>query len=176
MVPLGPNPVIAIVAGETSGDILGAGLMRALRRFYPAARFVGVCGPLMEAEGGESLFPMENLAVMGITEILPKLRGLLRLRGELVAHILSSKPVVCIIIDSLDFNLGVDTQVHAQGLRTVDYVCYSVWAWRNGRMKTLQASVDHMLALLPFDADIYTKAGVRVTFEGHPLADENPLQ
>jgi len=176
MVPLGPNPVIAIVAGETSGDILGAGLMRALRRFYPAARFVGVCGPLMEAEGGESLFPMENLAVMGITEILPKLRELLRLRRELVAHILAAKPVVCITIDSPDFTLGVAKQVHAQGVRTVHYVSPSVWAWRKGRMKTIQASVDHMLALLPFEADIYTKAGVPVTFVGHPLADEIPLQ
>src|SRR5699024_225088 len=176
MVPLGPNPVIAIVAGETSGDILGAGLMRALRRFYPAARFVGVCGPLMEAEGGESLFPMENLAVMGITEILPKLRELLRLRRELVAHILAAKPVVCITIDSPDFTLGVAKQVHAQGVRTVHYVSPSVWAWRKGRMKTMQASVDHVIALLPYVADIYTKVGVPVTFVGHPLADEIPLQ
>lgn len=176
MAELGLNPVIAIVAGETSGDILGAGLIRALRRYYPAARFIGVCGPLMEAEGGESLFPMESLAVMGITEILPKLPELFRLRRELVAHILAAKPAVCITIDSPDFTLGVAKQVHAQGVRTVHYVSPSVWAWRQGRMKTIQASIDHMLALLPFEETIYREAGVPVTFVGHPLADEIPLQ
>ncbi|HLR17621.1 MAG TPA: lipid-A-disaccharide synthase [Alcanivoracaceae bacterium] len=171
MASLGSSPVIAIVAGETSGDILGAGLIRALRRFYPAARFIGVCGPLMEEEGGESLFPMEQLAVMGITEIIPKLPELFRLRRQLVEHIAAANPVVCITIDSPDFTLGVAARLHQQGIKTVHYVSPSVWAWRKGRLKTIKANIDHMLALLPFEEQIYQKEGVPVTFVGHPLAD-----
>lgn len=168
--------VIAIVAGETSGDILGSGLMRALREYYPSARFIGVCGPLMQAEGGESLFPMEALSVMGITEVLPKLPELLRLRRELVDYIQAANPAVCITIDSPDFTLGVAQRLRRVGVRTVHYVSPSIWAWRKGRIKTIKAGVDHMLTLLPFEPKIYADAEVPATFVGHPLADEIPLQ
>lgn len=168
--------VIAIVAGETSGDILGAGLMRALREYYPDAKFIGVCGPLMEAEGGESLFPMESLSVMGITEVLPKLPELFRLRRELVDFILAAQPAVCITIDSPDFTLGVAQRLRREGVRTVHYVSPSIWAWRKGRIKTIKAGVEHMLTLLPFEPDIYMQAGVPATFVGHPLADDIPME
>lgn len=168
--------VIAIIAGETSGDILGAGLMKALREYYPNARFVGVCGPLMQAEGGESLFPMEALSVMGITEVLPKLPELFRLRRELVEYIQAAKPAVCITIDSPDFTLGVAQRLRRVGIRTVHYVSPSIWAWRKGRINTIKAGVDHMLTLLPFEPEIYAQAKVPATFVGHPLADEIPLE
>ncbi len=168
-------PVIAIVAGEASGDILGAGLMRALREYYPHAQFMGVCGPLMEAEGGKTVFPMEALSVMGITEVLPKLPELMRLRRELVEAILAAKPAVCITIDSPDFTLGVAQRLRRAGVRTVHYVSPSVWAWRKGRLKTIKAGVDHMLALLPFEPEIYLEAQIPATFVGHPLADDIPM-
>lgn len=168
--------IIAIVAGETSGDILGAGLMRALRQYYPEAKFMGVCGPLMQAEGGESLFPMEALSVMGITEVLPKLPELFRLRRELVEHITAAAPAVCITIDSPDFTLGVAQRLRRAGIRTVHYVSPSVWAWRKGRIKTIKAGVDHMLTLLPFEPEIYAQANIPATFVGHPLADEIPME
>ncbi|WP_416392235.1 lipid-A-disaccharide synthase [Alloalcanivorax xenomutans] len=164
-------PLIALVAGEASGDILGAGLIEALRARYPDARFFGVGGERMIAAGFETLFPMEKLSVMGITEVLAHLPELFRLRRQLVDALLEKRPAVVITIDSPDFTLGVAKRAHAAGLRTVHYVSPSVWAWRQGRVKGIRRDVDLMLTLFPFEALFYEEHGVPVAFVGHPLAD-----
>ena len=165
------SPLIALIAGETSGDLLGAGLMEALRRRWPNARFIGVGGERMAAAGQHSLFPMEKLSVMGLTEVIRHLPELFRLRRQLVDDLLAQRPAVVITIDSPDFTLGVAKRVHAAGLKTVHYVSPSVWAWRQGRVKGIHRDVDHMLTLFPFEARFYEEHGVPVTFVGHPLAD-----
>ena len=169
-------PCFAIVAGEASGDILGAGLMQALSRRYPGCRFIGVGGAEMEAAGLRSLFPMDRLSVMGITEVLARLPELLRLRRQLVDTVLAEKPDAYIGIDSPDFNLPIARRLHGQGIRTVHYVSPSVWAWRQGRIHGIKASIDLMLCLLPFEAAFYREHQVPVAFVGHPLADRVPLE
>ncbi len=169
-------PLIALVAGEASGDILGAGLMEALRQRYPDAEFIGVGGERMEALGLRSLFAMEKLSVMGITEVIAHLPELFRLRRQLVTTLLKRRPAVTITIDSPDFTLGIAKRLHAAGLRTVHYVSPSVWAWRQGRVKRIRRDVDLMLTLLPFEARFYQQHGVPVAFVGHPLADMIELQ
>lgn len=165
------SPLIALIAGETSGDTLGAGLIEALRQRYPNARFIGVGGEQMIAAGLDTLFPMEKLSVMGITEVLAHLPELFRLRRALVSELLRRRPAVVITIDSPDFTLGVAKRVHAAGLKTVHYVSPSVWAWRQGRVKGIRRDVDLMLTLLPFEARFYQEHQVPVVFVGHPLAD-----
>lgn len=167
---------VAIVAGEASGDILGAGLMAALKVHFSNIEFIGVGGDGMTAEGLSSLFPMERLSVMGITEVLGRLPELLRLRRQLVDHILQSGVDVYIGIDSPDFNLPIARRLHQRGVRTVHYVSPSVWAWRQGRIHGIKASIDLMLCLLPFEAAFYENHDVPVAFVGHPLADTVPLQ
>lgn len=169
-------PLIALVAGEASGDILGAGLMEALRERYPDVAFIGVGGERMAAAGLRSLFPMEKLSVMGITEVMVHLPELFRLRGSLVRELLARRPAVTITIDAPDFTLGVAKRVHAAGLKTAHYVSPSVWAWRRGRIKGIRRDVDLMLTLLPFEARFYQEQGVPVVFVGHPLADMIPLE
>jgi lipid-A-disaccharide synthase len=168
-------PCFAIVAGEASGDILGAGLMQALSARYPGCRFIGVGGVEMQASGLDSLFPMDRLSVMGITEVLARLPELLRLRRQLVETVLAEKPDAYIGIDSPDFNLPIARRLHEQGIRTVHYVSPSVWAWRQGRIHGIKASIDLMLCLLPFEARFYEDHQVPVAFVGHPLADRVPL-
>jgi lipid-A-disaccharide synthase len=167
---------IGIVAGEASGDILGAGLMAALRSENPQIRFEGVGGPRMLAQGFVSFYPLDRLSVMGLVDPLKRLPELLRMRRNLVDHFLSQPPDVYIGIDSPDFNLGIERQLHAVGIKTVHYVSPSVWAWRQGRVKKIARSVDLMLTLLPFEAAFYRQHAVPVAFVGHPLADEFPLQ
>ena len=167
----GHAPLIALIAGETSGDTLGAGLIEALRRRYPKARFIGVGGEQMIAAGLDSLFPMEKLSVMGITEVLGHLPELFRLRHRLVKDLLTRRPALVVTIDSPDFTLGVAKRVHAAGIRTAHYVSPSVWAWRQGRVKGIRRDVDLMLTLFPFEARFYEEHGVPVAFVGHPLAD-----
>ncbi len=169
-------PLIALIAGEASGDLLGAGLIEALRRRWPAARFIGVGGERMAAAGQHSLFPMEKLSVMGITEVIGHLPELFRLRRQLVDDLLARRPAVVITIDSPDFTLGVAKRVHAAGLKTVHYVSPSVWAWRQGRVKGIRRDVDLMLTLFPFEARFYEQHGVPVAFVGHPLADMIDLE
>lgn len=169
------GPLIALVAGEASGDILGAGLMQSLRQRYPTARFIGVGGAEMAEAGLDSLFPMDRLSVMGITEVIGRLPELLRLRRQLLAYLLDARPHVCIGIDSPDFNLPIARRLHDAGLRTVHYVSPSVWAWRQGRVKGIRASIDLMLTLLPFEAAFYQQHQVPVEFVGHPLADRMAL-
>jgi len=162
---------IGILAGESSGDILGAGLMQALLQRHPDISFHGIGGPLMEAQGLHSRVPMERLSVMGLVEPLKRLPELLRIRRELVRDFLRDPPDVFIGIDSPDFNLGVEARLRATGIKTVHYVSPSVWAWRQRRIHKIALAVDLMLTLLPFEAGFYRKHEVPVCFVGHPLAD-----
>ncbi|MCY3689678.1 MAG: lipid-A-disaccharide synthase [Gammaproteobacteria bacterium] len=167
---------LGIVAGEKSGDILGAGLMRALRDLYPAAHFSGVGGPEMERLGCDSLAPMERLSVMGLVEPLGRLPELLRIKRRLERFFLKTRPAAFIGIDSPDFNLRLSGSLHKRGIRTIHYVSPSVWAWRKGRIHGIARSIDLMLTLFPFETDIYREHGVRVQCVGHPLADEIGLE
>ncbi|MBW7931815.1 MAG: lipid-A-disaccharide synthase [Gammaproteobacteria bacterium] len=166
---------IVLVAGEASGDQLGAGLIEALRRLQPDARFAGVAGPAMQAAGCEAWVQAEELAVMGLAEVLRHLPRLARLRHSLVQRILADPPDVYVGIDAPDFNLRVAPLLRAAGIRTIQYVSPSVWAWRQGRVKLLREACDRVLCLLPFEAPFLEAAGVSATFVGHPLADAIPL-
>jgi len=170
------SPVFAMVAGEASGDILGADLIRALKQQFPSARFEGVGGPKMQAEGFHSLYQMDRLSVMGLVEPLKRLPELLRIRRAIVKRYSNHKPAAFIGIDSPDFNTNIEYKLRSVGVKTVHYVSPSVWAWRQGRIKKIKKSVDLMLTLLPFEADFYRQYQVPVQFVGHPLASELPEQ
>ena len=167
-----PSPVFAIVAGEASGDILGANLIRALKQLFPDAIFEGIGGPQMQAESFKSLYEMDRLSVMGLVEPLKRLPELLRIRRNIVRRYSNNRPAVFIGIDSPDFNSGIEQRLHRAGVKTVHYVSPSVWAWRQGRIKKIKKSVDLMLTLLPFEADFYRQHQVPVCFVGHPLAQQ----
>jgi len=167
-----PSPVFAIVAGEASGDILGANLIRALKQLFPDAIFEGIGGPQMQAESFRSLYEMDRLSVMGLVEPLKRLPELLRIRRNIVRRYSNNRPAVFIGIDSPDFNSGIEQRLHRAGVKTVHYVSPSVWAWRQGRIKKIKKSVDLMLTLLPFEADFYRQHQVPVCFVGHPLAQQ----
>ena len=164
-----------IVAGEISGDTLGAGLIHALKQHYPNARFVGICGAQMIAEGGESWFPLERLSVMGLVEVLGRIKELFAIRDELVQRFIEQKIDVFIGIDAPDFNLRVAPQLKQAGIKTVHYVSPSVWAWRQGRIHGIKAAIDLMLCLLPFEKEFYDQHQLDAVFVGHPLADSLPL-
>jgi len=169
-------PRIALIAGEASGDMLGGGLMTALRTHFPHARFAGIGGPAMRAEGLEAWHEMSELAVMGLAEVLRHLPRLVRLRRRLRARLLEWRPEVVIGIDAPDFNLGLERWLKRRGVRTVHYVSPSVWAWRQGRAKRIGRSADVVLCLFPMEPAIYAQHGVDARFVGHPLADALPLQ
>ncbi len=163
---------IGIVAGEKSGDALGAGLIEALKQQLPNAEFSGLGGPAMQAAGLHSIADMERLSVMGLVEPLKRLPDLFALRRELLQHFLSWPADIVIGIDSPDFNLGLERRLKKRGLLCCHYVCPSVWAWRQGRVKTIRRSVDYVLALLPFETAFLQSHGIAASFVGHPLADE----
>ncbi len=167
---------IALVAGESSGDTLGAALIEALRRRFSQAQFAGVAGPKMVASGCQPWFAAEELAVMGLTEILSHLPRLLRLRRGLERRLEEWRPDVFVGIDSPEFNLGLARKLKRAGMRTVQYVSPQVWAWRQGRVRTMNESVDLVLCLLPFETTFYAEHHVRAAFVGHPLADQIPMQ
>ncbi len=171
-----PPPRIALIAGEASGDLLGAGLAEALRRRHPDAEFAGVCGPAMRTAGVDAWHDCAELAVMGLAEVLRHLPRLLRLRRELFDRLVAWRPDVVIGIDAPDFNLGLERRLKARGIATVHYVSPSVWAWRRGRAAKLGRSADRVLCLFPMEPPIYAGHGVDARFVGHPLADALPLQ
>jgi lipid-A-disaccharide synthase len=166
----------ALIAGEASGDVLGAGLIAELRARFPQAEFAGVGGPAMRAAGLEAWHDSQALAVMGLTEVLRHLPRLLKLRATLRKRLLAWKPDVFIGIDAPDFNLGVEQWLKQRGVRTVHYVSPSVWAWREGRAAKIGRSADRVLCLFPMEPPIYAKHGVDARFVGHPLADAIPMQ
>ncbi len=167
---------IGIVAGEASGDLLGAGLIRAIRERYPQAVFEGIAGPQMIGAGASSLFPMERLSVMGFSEVIGRLRELLGIRRQLARHFIENPPDAFIGIDAPDFTLGLERKLHKAGIKTVHYVSPSVWAWRQRRVKKIVRSTDLMLTLFPFEAEFYREHQMPVHFVGHPLADLIPLR
>jgi lipid-A-disaccharide synthase len=162
---------IALVAGEASGDLLGAGLVQALRERFPDAEFAGIGGPAMRAAGLEAWFDASELAVMGLSEVLSHLPRLLRLRRDLRERVLAWKPDVFVGIDAPDFNLGVERWLKRRGVRTVHYVSPSVWAWRESRAEKIGSSDDREMCLFPMEPAIYARHGIDARFVGHPLAD-----
>ena len=163
---------VGIVAGESSGDALGADLIRAIQQRLPNAMFEGIGGPRMIDAGCFSLYPMERLSVMGISEVMRHLPGLLAMRRDLRAHFLATPPDIFIGIDAPDFNLGLERSLRLAGIRTVHYVSPSVWAWRHYRIQTVARSCDALLTLFPFEEDYYRQQPVQVRCVGHPLADQ----
>ncbi len=166
---------IAIIAGETSGDILGSRLIASLKKLNPDMKFEGIGGKEMEAQGCDCLYPMEKLAVMGFTEVIKRLPELLGIRRNLIKRWLKSKPDLVIGIDAPDFNLKLEAKLHKAGIKVAHYVSPSVWAWRSKRVKKMHGNLDLMLTLFPFEADFYHRHDIPVAFVGHPLADEIPL-
>lgn len=167
-------PRIAMVAGEASGDLLGAHLITALKGALPGARFMGIGGPRMQAAGFEVWHPSEALAVRGYVEVIRHLPRILGIRNDLRARLLADPPDLFVGVDAPDFNLGLEEQLKARGIRTVQYVSPQVWAWRAHRIPQLRRSTDHVLCLFPFEAPFLEQHGVAASFVGHPLADQIP--
>jgi lipid-A-disaccharide synthase len=167
---------VGLVAGEASGDTLGADLIHSLRRRAPDTQFFGVAGPKMQAAGCESWEPAESLAVMGLFDVLRDLPRLARLLARIKRMFLTARPDVFIGIDAPDTNLRLARTLHAAGIPTVQYVSPQVWAWRQGRARKIRESVDLVLCLLPFEKRFYDEHGIRAEFVGHPLADAIPQQ
>lgn len=171
----GKGPRIAIVAGESSGDLLGAALIKALLVRFPEAQFSGVSGPKMLAAGARTIEPMETLAVGGVVEVVKHLPKLFELRKRLVKAIIGEKPDLFISIDAPDFNIGLSRRIKNAGITTIHYVSPSIWAWRPERINKIRKAVSHMLLILPFEEKIYQKEKIPATYVGHPLADLMPL-
>ncbi len=166
---------IALIAGEASGDILGARLIRSLQKIYPEASFEGIAGAEMQAAACQSLFPMDRLSIMGFAEVLPRYLELRKARKRLIQRWLVKPPDLFVGIDAPDFNLYLEKKLYQAGIPSVHYVSPNVWAWREGRVKKMQGAMDLMLTLFPFEVAFYEKHAIRAEFVGHPLADEIPL-
>nr|WP_269106556.1 lipid-A-disaccharide synthase [Massilia sp. TS11] len=168
--------MLAVVAGELSGDLLAARLMAGVRAQQPQARFTGIGGPAMAEQGLVSEVALDKLAVRGLFEIIPRYRELKGIQNRLRDRLLRERPAVFIGADYPGFNLGLEEQLRAAGIPTVHYISPQIWAWRGGRIKKIQRAVSHMLAIFPFEEAIYQQAGVPVTYVGHPLAEMIPMQ
>jgi len=167
---------IGIVAGEASGDILGAGLMSALRKRHPGITFEGIPGELMQQQGCTELYPMERLSVMGLVEVLGRLPELLSARRRLIRHFLDNPPDLFVGIDAPDFTFAMERALKQAGIPTVHYVSPSVWAWKRKRIFKIKQSTDLLLTLFPFEAEVYRPTEQNLRFVGHPLADQIPAE
>jgi lipid-A-disaccharide synthase len=167
---------IALVAGEASGDLLGGQLLDGLKARWPDAQFIGIGGAQMQKRGMHAWWPSEKLAVRGYIEVLKHYRGLLRIRNELKARLIAEKPDIFIGIDAPDFNLDLERDLKAAGIRTAHFVSPSIWAWRPERIEKMRAAVDHVLCIFPFEKKLYDDAGIAATYVGHPLAPVIPMQ
>ncbi|MBX3649280.1 MAG: lipid-A-disaccharide synthase [Rhodocyclaceae bacterium] len=165
-----------MVAGEASGDLLASHLILALKKRLPQAQFFGIGGPKMQAAGFQALFPAEKLAVRGYAEVLRHYREITGIRRELLSRLLSDPPLAFIGVDAPDFNLQLEKNLKKHGIPAIHYVSPSIWAWRGGRIRGIAQSVSHMLALFPFEEDIYRRNNIQVSYVGHPLADVIPLE
>ncbi|BBJ22735.1 lipid-A-disaccharide synthase [Candidatus Nitrotoga sp. AM1P] len=169
-----PVKVIGIVAGEASGDLLASHMMEELKRAVPSVRFIGIGGPKMQAVGMQVLFPQEKLAVRGYVEVLRHYCEIMGIRRKLRAYFYAHPPDLFVGIDAPDFNLDLELKLKERGIPTVHYISPSIWAWRGERIHKIKRAVSHMLALFPFESPLYEKAGIPVTYVGHPLADILP--
>ena len=163
---------IAFVAGEASGDQLGAGLIKQLRTLYPDAECYGIGGPLMREQGFESLFDMDEISMIGLEGVFTKLPGIISIRRQLINRFTSDRPDVFVGIDVPDFNLGLEKKLTHNAITCIHYVSPTIWAWRGYRIKTIKQAVAHMLVLFPFEVRLYQEHNIPVTFVGHPIADE----
>ncbi|PZU42435.1 MAG: lipid-A-disaccharide synthase [Acidovorax sp.] len=169
------SPRVAMVAGETSGDLLAGLLLDGLRARWPAVASMGIGGPRMQERGFQAWWPSERLAVHGYSvELVRRLLGILRIRRQLRARLLADKPDVFIGVDAPDFNLGLEADLRAAGIKTVHFVCPSIWAWRAERVEKLRASADHVLCIFPFEPELLARQGISATYVGHPLASVIP--
>ena len=167
---------IAVVAGEASGDLLASHLIAALKQHLPDAVFYGIGGPKMQGQGFDAWWPMEKLSVMGYWDALKHYREIAGIRRQLKRRLLELRPDVFIGVDAPDFNLGLESDLKAAGIRTIHYVSPSIWAWRGGRIKKIARAVNRVLALFPMEPPLYEKERIPVTYVGHPLADIIPLE
>ncbi len=169
------SPCVAMVAGETSGDLLAGLLLDGLRARWPAVASMGIGGPRMQERGFQAWWPSERLAVHGYSvELVRRLLGILRIRRQLRARLLADKPDVFIGVDAPDFNLGLEADLRAAGIKTVHFVCPSIWAWRADRVEKIRASADHVLCIFPFEPELLARQGIAATYVGHPLASVIP--
>jgi lipid-A-disaccharide synthase len=169
-------PRLALVAGEPSGDLLAGLLLGGMRQRWPHLRACGIGGPKMAAQGFEAWWPHDKLAVRGYVEVLRHYLEIAGIRKALARRLLAQRPDAFIGVDAPDFNLGLESQLRAAGIRTVQFVCPSIWAWRGGRIGRIKASADHVLCLFPFEPALLQRHGIAATYVGHPLADEIPLE
>ena len=167
---------IGIVAGEPSGDFLASELIKDIRQYHPDARVTGIGGPNLRAAGCDILFPMEKLAVMGLVEVLGKVRELSALRTRLAEHFIRERPDVFIGVDSPDFNLGLERTLRNAGVKTIHYVCPTVWAWRPWRVRKIRQAAQLVLCIFPFEQEFLLRRGVPARYVGHPLAGKVDIQ
>ncbi len=171
-----PPPRLALVAGEASGDLLGGLLLAGLNQRWPRLQAAGIGGPRMAAQGFDAWWPHERLSVFGYVDALKRLPELLRIRRQLGDRLLVERPAAFIGIDAPDFNFGLETRLREGGLKTIHFVCPSIWAWRGERVAKLRAAADHVLCLFPFEPELLQRHGVPASYVGHPLADAIPLE